>query len=192
MGKLPGWAKTKLAAEDNAGQVILVSLDPNSIFWFFVISFPHIFFSLRTKRGPGSPVGQKGASSSRSRCTLCHLLPAHTIDIVNNQKRVFFQPLQRNRSVLCKTCFFRSRLTRKARGWGAASIILERLFSSERTMIHLSQSWSRACLLILRLFTSNYQIVTLFLLQARLTKRPDTLDSFNDADVDDYSTQVCL
>ena len=59
-------------------------------------------------------------------------------------------------------------------------------------MIHLSQSWSRACLLILRLFTSNYQIVTLFLLQARLTKRPDTLDSFNDADVDDYSTQVCF
>ena len=59
-------------------------------------------------------------------------------------------------------------------------------------MILLSQSWSRACLLILRLFRSNYQIVTLFLLQARLTKRPDTLDSFNDADVDDYSTQVCL
>ena len=93
----------------------------------------------------------------------------------------------------CVSC---SRLTRKARVWGAALIILERLFSLERTMILLSQSWSRACLLILRLqpdlFSSNYQIVTLFLLQARLTKRPDTLDSFNDADVDDYSTQVCL
>ena len=94
--------------------------------------------------------------------------------------------------MLCNNCVSHSRLTRKARGWGAASIILERLFSSERTMILLSQSWSRACLLILRLFTSNYQIVTLFLSQARLTKRPDTLDSFNDADVDDYSTQVCL
>ena len=35
VGKLPGWAKTKLAAEDNAGQVILVSEDPKSIFWFF-------------------------------------------------------------------------------------------------------------------------------------------------------------
>ena len=117
-----------------------------------VISFPHIFFSLRTKRGPGSPVGQNGASSSRSRCALCHLLTAPTIDIVNNQKRVFFfKPLQRNRSVLCKNCVSHSRLTRKARVWGAASIILERLFSSERTMIHLSQSWSRACLLILRL-----------------------------------------
>ena len=89
VGKLPGWAKTKLAAEDNAGQVILVSEDPKSIFWFFVISFPHIFFSLRTKRGPGSPVGQNGASSSRSRCALSHLLPAHTIDIVNNRKGVF-------------------------------------------------------------------------------------------------------
>ena len=89
MGKLPGWAKTKLAAEDNAGQVILVSEDPKSIFWFFVISFPHIFFSLRTKRGPGSPVGQNGASSSHSRCTLRHLLTPTTIDIVNNQKGVF-------------------------------------------------------------------------------------------------------
>ena len=90
VGKLPGWAKTKLAAEDNAGQVILVSVVPNSIFGsLFLVSFPHIFFSLRTKRGPGSPVGQKGASSSLSRCTLCHLLPAHTIDIVNNQKGVF-------------------------------------------------------------------------------------------------------
>ena len=150
VGKLPGWAKTKLAAEDNAGQVILVSLDPNSIFWFFVISFPHIFFSLRTKRGLGSPVGQKGASSSLSRCALCHLLPAHTIDIVNNKKRVFFKPLQRNRSVLFYNCVSCSPPTRKARVWGAASIILERLFSSERTMILLSQSWSRACLLILR------------------------------------------
>ena len=159
MGKLPGWAKTKLAAEDNAGQVILVSLDLYSMSWPFLISF-----SLRTKRGRGSPVGQKGASSSRSRCALCHLLPAHTIDIVNNKKRVFFKPLQRNRSVLCKNCVSLSRLTRKARGWGAASIILERLFSSERTMILLSQSWSRACLLILRFLTSNYRIVTLFLL----------------------------
>ena len=116
-----------------------------------VISLPHIFFSHRTKRGPGSLVGQKGASSSLSRCTLCHLLSPTTIDIVNNQKGVFLKPLQRNRSVLCKNCVSHSRLTRKARVWGAASIILERLFSSERTMIHLSQSWSRACLLILRL-----------------------------------------
>ena len=122
-------------------------------------------------------------------CAIFCLLTQLTL---STTRKEFFKLQQRNRSVLCSNCVSCSRPTRKARGWGAASIILERLFSSERTMIHLSRSWSRACLLILRLFTSNYRIVTLFLLQARLTKRPDTLDSFNDADVDDYSTQVCL
>ena len=88
MGKLPGWAKTKLAAEDNAGQVILVSENPNSIFWSFLISLPDISFPSEQRAGREVPLGRTGRVPPVPGAP-CAKLPAHTIDIVNNQKRVF-------------------------------------------------------------------------------------------------------
>ena len=62
VGKLPGWAKTKLAAEDNAGQVILVSVVPKSIFWFFVSSLfsSHLLFPQNKERAGKSRWAERG------------------------------------------------------------------------------------------------------------------------------------
>ena len=61
--------------------------------------------------------------------------------------------------------------------------------NDDTSLSELEQSMSPHPQVVYKQLSDRY---TLFLLQARLTKRPDTLDSFNDADVDDYSTQVCL
>ena len=70
MGKLPGWAKTKLAAEDNSAQQVSLSV---CLFGFFssVCRFDLfqklLHLRLRTRKGPGSPVGPNVESSSHSR-----------------------------------------------------------------------------------------------------------------------------
>ena len=78
MGKLPAWAKTKLAAEDNSTQVSLFVC----LFVCFIVSvicicfIYHIFYSSdlnlsRTRRELESPVGLNEESSSHSRFCIC-------------------------------------------------------------------------------------------------------------------------
>ena len=116
---------------------------------FYVFAISNLFFPQNKERAGKSRWAERGEFLPFQVHLVLFFACSHNWHC-QQPERSFFKPLQRNRSVLCKNCVSYSRPTRKARGWGAASIILERLFSSERTMILLSQSWSRACLLILR------------------------------------------